>query len=31
MITQSINKILFFDIETVGITKDYTELGEKYP
>ena len=31
MITQSINKILFFDIETVGITKDYQELSEKYP
>jgi predicted PolB exonuclease-like 3'-5' exonuclease len=31
MITQSINKILFFDIETVGITKDYNELSEKYP
>jgi hypothetical protein len=31
MIPQSINKILFFDIETVGITKDYDELSEKYP
>jgi DNA polymerase elongation subunit (family B) len=31
MITQSINKILFFDIETVGITKDYQELSTKYP
>ena len=31
MINQSINKLLFFDIETVGITKDYAELSEKYP
>jgi 3'-5' exonuclease len=31
MITQSINKILFFDIETVGITRDYQELSTKYP
>jgi hypothetical protein len=31
MIPQSINKILFFDIETVGITKDYDELSEKHP
>jgi len=31
MINQSINKLLFFDIETVGITKDYAELSEKHP
>jgi predicted PolB exonuclease-like 3'-5' exonuclease len=31
MIQQSIHKILFFDIETVGITKDYDQLSEKYP
>lgn len=31
MITQSINKILFFDIETVGLTRNYEELSEKYP
>jgi len=31
MITPSINKILFFDIETVGITRNYEELSNKYP
>lgn len=31
MITQSINKILFFDIETVGVTRNYEELSDKYP
>ena len=31
MIQPAINKVLFFDIETVGITKDFSELEEKYP
>ena len=31
MIQPSINKILFFDIETVGITKDFTDLEQNYP
>ncbi len=31
MIQPVITKVLFFDIETVGITKDFSELEEKYP
>lgn len=31
MIQPSINKILFFDIETIGIVKDFTQLSEQYP
>ena len=31
MIQPAITKVLFFDIETVGITKDFLELEEKYP
>jgi uncharacterized protein YprB with RNaseH-like and TPR domain len=31
MISQPITKILFFDIETVGVTKDYTILEQEHP
>jgi hypothetical protein len=31
MIQPQISKILFFDLETIGITKDFDELSEKYP
>ena len=31
MIEIPFSKILFLDIETVGITPDRTTLGEKYP
>jgi len=31
MIQPSINKILFFDLETIGITKDFDELSKKHP
>lgn len=31
MIQPQINKVLFFDIETVGITKDYETLEKEYP
>jgi|TARA_R110000868_G_scaffold388648_1_gene657657 hypothetical protein len=31
MIDVPINKLLFFDLETVGIEKDYTTLNEKNP
>jgi len=31
MIQPQISKVLFFDIETVGITKDYETLEKEYP
>lgn len=31
MIQPQLTKILFFDLETIGITKDFDELSEKYP
>ena len=31
MITKSIQKILFFDLETVGLEKDFQTLTEKHP
>ena len=31
MIDHSLNKILFFDIETVGLTPDLTSLSKNYP
>lgn len=31
MFNKSINKILFFDLETSGLEKDFTTLKEKYP
>lgn len=31
MITQPITKILFFDLETIGISRNYEEFSEKYP
>ena len=31
MIQAPLTKILFFDLETIGIVKDYDELTEKHP
>ena len=31
MIDVPLNKLLFFDLETVGVEKDYTTLNEKNP
>ena len=31
MIQPQISKILFFDLETIGIVKDYEQLGKEYP
>jgi len=31
MIEVPINKLLFFDLETVGVEKDYTTLNKKKP
>ena len=31
MIQQPITKLLFFDLETVGISRNYEEFSEKYP
>jgi hypothetical protein len=31
MIDVPLNKLLFFDLETVGIEKDYTTLNDKNP
>ena len=31
MIDVPLNKLLFFDLETVGVEKDYTTLNKKNP